>query len=125
MLFLRTVKKKPPLPLKIPCYLSVATTKLGRMVEQHAPTLPRRWPCAYLCIISKGFSTLSTHFIHSPQVKQNLIPSTRNFTHGLPNELSDELRLRLLYPHSIFAAGGLCPHKKKKTWALIKIIRRY
>ena len=51
-----------------------------------------------------------------PQVKRNLLSSTTNLIYDLPQELQNDLRLKILESPRHFRRWGrpFCPHKKKK-----------
>ena len=50
----------------------------------------------------------------SPQVKRIVIISNKHGIYELLHELPNELRLEMLLPHDIFAAGGAVAHTRKK-----------
>ena len=51
----------------------------------------------------------------SPQVKRIVIISTKHGIYKLPQKLPNDLRLKTLGPHGIFAAGGaIVPTQEKK-----------
>ena len=56
----------------------------------------------------------------SPQVKRWAIIIYKHGNYEFPQGLLNDLRLRILGPHGIFADGGAqCPHKKKERLRIL------
>ena len=57
-----------------------------------------------------------------PQVKRSFIISNKNDIHVFSREFPNDVKLTILQPHGIFAAGGQMPtQEKKKAYDLRKL----